>query len=319
MKKSIGILICMFSLLALFCVAQDLDSVTVSDQFDSGSRGNASGSGTYGAANPDGSEYLDISNTDGVTGTIRYINSWAGATSGETESPVINVTVANDNQDRNLTGTIPAISANSRPGATSPDYAVLIGDDGGYNALFLGESDDANYYIAVDAYCEDRSSETSDKYEMVSLCSRAGRDNDPNITEYTFNMDRAGSYAVCYDVVLNSVHAVKWTTGNSPGNITARAEGIWTEFGSLSSVAQGWHTLRIECWGPFIKFYFDDTKIADVTDYEFTNGRPGIVYREGGTVGFDNDQEHQGKFDNLQAGPQEAPPGLAVGLWTIYE
>jgi len=316
MKKPIGILICIFSLLAVFAFAQDLNTVTVSDQFDSGSRGNATGSGTSGAANPDGSEYLDITNTDGVTGTIRYINSWAGATTGETESPVIDVTVANDNPDRVLSGAIPAIAANSRPGATSGQYAVLIGDDGGFNALFLGESDDANYYIAVDVYCEDRSSETSDKYEMVSLCARAGRDNDPDINEYTFNMERAGSYSVSYDAVLNSVHAVKWTTGNSPGDIAARAAGIWTEFGSVSSLTQGWHTFRIECVGSYIKFYLDGTKIADVTDYEFTNGRPGIVYREGG---FDGNQEHQGRFDNLRAGPQEVPPQLAVGIWTIYE
>ncbi len=316
MKKSIGVLICIFSLLVVLSVAQDLNTVTVSDQFDSGSRGNASGSGTSGAANPDGTEYLDITNTDGVTGTIRYINSWAGATSGETESPVIDVTVANDNQDRELTGAIPAIAANSRPGATSGQYAVLIGDDGGFNALFLGESDDSNYYIAVDVYCEDRSSETSDKYEMVSLCARAGRDNDPDLYEYCFNMERAGSYSVSYDAVLNSVYAVKWTTGNSPGDIVARTTGIWSEFGSVSSVTQGWHTFRIECLGVSIKFYLDGTKIADVTDYDFTNGRPGIVYREGN---FDSDQEHQGRFDNLRAGPKEAPPQLAVGIWTIYE
>mgnify|MGYP000955637663 FL=1 len=74
------------TLIALLCsmgFAQDLDTTEISDQFTIGKRGNESGTRTSGGAEIDGSEYLDQPPIAGeVVGTIRYINSWAGASGG---------------------------------------------------------------------------------------------------------------------------------------------------------------------------------------------------------------------------------------------
>jgi hypothetical protein len=321
----------LFILLAFVCNAQDLDTVTVSDQFDSGLRGNATGSLTYGAPALDGSEYLDISNTDGVTGTIRYINGFAGGSAGTGdatygESPVEDCTVAHTNPDRALVATIPAIAANSRPGATSPANVLMLGDDGGWNGIFLGESDDSNYYVQVDVYCYDQSSWGTSVYENVMLCARAARDNDPNITDYSFNLDRAGSYCIMYDSVLQKVQALKWAYGQTYQSIQTRTAANYTEYAAVTSVAQGWHTFRIECYQTTIRYYLDGSLIASATDSDYTNGRPGFGYREYGLADAD---ERQGHFDNLQAGPfvittptptpTEAGFAAAGAEWSIYE
>lgn len=306
----------MMCVLSMFAFAQDLDTTTISDQYDTGvSRGNASGSLTYGAPAVDGSEYLDYTGSDAV-GTIRYINGFA-TDPNIIESPIVDCTVPQDNLDRSLTGNIPAISPNNRPGATDGSHCILIGDDGGWNGIFFGESDDSNYYVQVDVYCYDRSSLPADNFESVYLVARAARDNDPNMTDYSFNMDRAGSYSVVYDPVLRTVMAVKWTTGNTFQDIETRVASTYTEFGHLDNITEGWHTFRIECYGTKIRFYFDDTKLADVVDGEFANGRPGFGYRE---YNVTNSDERQGHFDNMQAGPFTIPPPAAAGgTWTLYE
>lgn len=300
------------------CFAQDLDTTAVTDQFDSGARGNETGSLPYGAPATDGSEYAEISNTDGVTGTIRYINGFAGASPGEPahpESPVVDFTVPHDNPDRDLTGVIPAIPPNTRPGATSPNMGLLLGDDGGWNGIFLGESDDSNYYIEVDAYCYDRSSLGTDIYENIMLSARAARDNDPNMTDYSFNLDRAGSYCLMYDSALKKVQALKWGYGHTYQSIAERDPSNYTEYATVENVTEGWHTFRIECYEFRIRYYFDGNLVADVIDSTYTNGRPGFGYRE---YGIDSADERQGHFDNLKAGPFSLP-SLDARHWSLYE
>lgn len=299
-------------------VAQDLDTTTVTDQFDGGTRGNASGSLTYGAPAIDGSEYEDITNTDGVTGTIRYINGFAGASTGDSthgESPVVQITVAHDNPDRDLAGAIEAIPANSRPGATSPEYAVLTGDDGGWNGLFLGESDDSDYYIEIDAYCYDLSAQGTGIYENIMVSARAARNEDLNMTDYSFNLDRAGSYCLMYDSVLKIVQAIEWGYGHTYDSIASRDPANYTEYGRVTNVSEGWHTFRIECFRNFINYYFDGALVAEITDSTYANGRPGFGYRE---YNLDSTDENQGHFDNLKAGPFEIEILNAVN-WTLYE
>ncbi len=298
--------------------AQDLDTVTVSDQFDSGARGNETGSLTYGAPATDGSEYEDISDVDGVSGTIRYINGFAGASAGEPahpEAPVIDCTAAHDNPDRDLTDAIPAIPANTRPGASSPANVVLVADDGGWNGLFLGESDDSNYFIEIDAYCYDQSAYGTDVYENIMLSARAARNDDPNMTDYSFNLDRAGSYCLMYDSVLKKVQAIKWGYGHSYTSIAERDPSNYTEYGTVESVSEGWHTFRIECYESIIRYYFDGSLVAEITDTDYTFGRPGFGYRE---YGLDSTAERQGHFDNLEAGPFFIP-GLGAQNWALYE
>ncbi|HOE62207.1 MAG TPA: hypothetical protein PKW18_01790 [Candidatus Sumerlaeota bacterium] len=306
------------TLIALLCsmgFAQDLDTTEISDQFTIGKRGNESGTRTSGGAEIDGSEYLDQPPIAGeVVGTIRYINSWAGASGGGDatygESGIFDCTVAHPIPDRDIASGNPAIPANTRPGATSPDKCILIGDDGGFNCLFFGESDDADYYIEVDGYCYDRSGGGAANYENIAVFARAGRDNDPNITEYTYNYDRAGSYCLMYDSYEKKAKAVKWTTGNSSGNIAGRVASTFTLFGEVDAT-EGWHTFRVECKGSNIKFSFDGVIVADVTDTEFINGRPGFGYRE---ANWPSAEERQGHFDNLKAGPAVS----SVCDWNLF-
>jgi len=305
-----------FLIFAVFCVyapAQDLDTVSVTDQFDSGKRGNDLGALTYGAPAVDGSEYEDISNTDGVTGTIRYINGF-GTTDSASESPVLNITTDQTNPDRTAE-TIEAIAANTRPGATSPNFAVLVGDDGGWNALFFGESDDEDYYVEIDAYCYDLSSQSTDVYENIMLSVRAARNEDPNMTDYSFNLDRAGSYCLMYDSVLKKIQALKWGYGHTYTSISERDTSNYTEYGTVENVTEGWHTFRIECFRQIIRYYFDGDLVADVIDSEYANGRPGFGYRE---YGLANGDESQGHFDNLKAGPFEIEI-LSASNWVLYE
>ena len=315
--RKIAIMTFVFALICFTGFAQDLDTTTVSDQFDSGLRGNASGSLTYGAPAVDGSEYLDISDTDGVTGTIRYINGFAGASAGDGthgESPVWDCTAAQANPDRDLAAAIEAIPSNTRPGATTPDKCAFLADDGGWNALFLGESDDQNYYVKVDVYCYDLSSLGTTIYENVMLSARAARDNDINMTDYSFNLDRAGSYCLMYDSVLKKVQALKWGYGHTYTSISDRDAASYTEYASVG-VSAGWHTFKIECFNTSIKFYLDGALIADITDYDYSTGRPGFGYRE---YNLDSADENQGHFDNLEAGPFNIPI-LNAQNWTLYE
>lgn len=318
MKRSL-FLITLFSVLSLFAFAQDLNTVSVTDQFDTGERGNNTGSLTYGAPAVDGSEFADYTGAD-ATGTIRYINGFG--TDGSTETPILDCTTNQTNPDR-AGLTIEAITANNRPGASNGSQVVYCGDDGGWNGLFFGESDDADYYVEIDAYCYDRHTHAADQYEAIHLVVRAARDSDPNMTDYSFNLDRAGSYGLVYDTYLQKVMAVKWTTGSSFADIAARVATTYEEFGSVSNVTEGWHTFRVECYQTKIRYYFDGTMIANVNDATFLNGRPGFGYREGGTgnsgAGVPSADETQGQFDNLKAGPFYIAPPAAAGVWTLYE
>jgi hypothetical protein len=147
------------------------------------------------------------------------------------------------------------------------------------------------------------------------LSARAGRDNDPNITDYSYNLDRAGSYCIMYDSVLQTVQAMKWGYGHTFTSITDRDPSNYTEYAVINSVSEGWHTFRIECFQDIIRFYLDGNLIADVIDTEYISGRPGIGYRE---TGVDSAEERQGHFDNLQAGPHSIE-FLATRDWELYE
>jgi len=301
-----------------FAFAQNLNTTDVADQFDSDFRGQeTSGCGiTYGGACEDGSDAVTITNQYGVTGAISYVNTWAGASGSDGangESPVLDITAAHVHPDRNTA--LAGIPANTRPGATSPTKAVLICDDGGHNGLFLGGADDSAYYIEVDVYCPDRSGElTTDQYEAVSACVRAAS-REGGWMDYTFNMDRTGSYAIVYDEILRTIEAVTWARNTTIGVITSRDPASRTIHGTLTDVAAGWHTFKIACAGDQVKFWVDGTPLAAITDATYSAGYAGLVIREGGVDGGD---ERPGYFDNLKAGPFSIPVS-GVESFEIYD
>lgn len=297
--------------------AQDLDTVNFVDQLNSGSRGNLiEGTGVnYGAALPDGSEYLDYTGPDlsGTATYIRYINSWT-TDSNIVESPILDVTTAHTNPDRS--NALAILPPNNRPGATDGNTAVFIGDDGGYNALWFGETDSQNYYASVDLYCK-VFTPSDNLVEFIGLSVRGGRNEDPETTEtevydYAFSPDRDGSYCLFYDAHQNKFRALKWTIGVPKGDVEGRVASGYTEFASLALEDSGWHTIQIIANGDNIKFSVDGTELISVTDTEFTNGRGGIYYREAATPSAN---EMQGVFDNLRAGPASE---ANVVDWTMY-
>lgn len=316
MKKSV--LLTMLMGVSGVCLAQDLDTVTIADHFNVGTRGNNTGTGTFGAASPTGSEFSDYLGAD-VTATtsIRYINTFAGASAGDPtfqESPVVTVTSAMNQPDRNSLGTVPAIVANTRPGSLSPSTAVQISDDGGHNGLFFGDTNDKNYFVEVDVYCWDQSALGLAQYEHAVLAARCARDNDTSMTEFTYNIGRTGSYFIKYDYMARDIKCGKWTTGNSAANVTTRNATAFTQFGAtLPAVTTGWHTFRIECRDSRIVFTVDGVEIANVVDTSNTVGRPGIGYWEASVA---TASERTALFDNLKAGP--ATIISSVNDWTLY-
>lgn len=316
--KRLGIFILAASLTA-GAFAQDLDTVTVTDQLNVGTkRGENFGSLTSGAAKPDGTEFSDYSGVDvtttrnsvSVTTSVRYINSW-GTSAAANESPIVTVTSPQTNPDR-PTYTLPAVVANTRPGATGGSTGILIGDDGGYNALFFGESNDKDYYVQVDMFCPVATVGVG--FEQAGLVARAASDDvvggTNNTVDYGYNPTNNGSYALVYDYQAHIVKAVVY----DPAATVATGAVVKTQFGStITGVTDGWHTFRIECKGTLISFRFDGTLVASVTDTTMASGRPGIFYVENTDV--PDAQERQGLFDHIVAGPQFASD---VNDWTLY-
>ncbi len=214
--------LCALGLAIAPVAAQDLDTTSITDQFNTGTRGNAVSTGaTFGNSLTDGTEFLDYSGADSTGGAIRYINSFTNSVSGAGdtafgESPVLDVTSATagqgvGNPDRNLLpGT--AIIANTRPGATGATTAVLTSDDGGTNSLHFGESDDANYFVEVDVFCYDQSAVAGNSWVFVALRSA---DNDPTANAGSFTVDRESSYSLVYDYNTLDVKLVYFPNDNA--------------------------------------------------------------------------------------------------------
>lgn len=327
MKRIVFLAVSAF--LALGGQAQDLDTMTITDQFDVGtSRGNDFNSGIdsdWGDAQDNvqvGIDALPYSGADVTGGPINYINSWGF---GSPESPIVKITDPFNNPDWGTA--LSAIPANSLSGATDGSQAVIINDDGGFNGLYFGEHDDKDYYIEVDMYCYDKSSYGTGEFEVAGITLRNGRDWDPAdfpdedgttrtselySNEYTYCPDRAFGYSLYYDYQLKEVKAVKTTTSTVTAVVTRDPLAYAEEYGSVSNVSEGWHRLRIEANDNHIVFTLDGTVVADIVDADnpVPFGRPSLYYREGTST-----IEMPGIFDNLKAGPATISN---VDNWTLY-
>ena len=128
-----------------------------------------------------------------------------------------------------------------------------------------------------------------------------------------------------YDYSQKTVNAVRWKLSNTQTEITSRATSASVSFGTVPTVTQGWHTMRIDCRDNFVVFKFDGATVATVNDAvtsinptdptqtKFDFGRPCLYYREASVASAD---EKQGLFDNLRAGP--SPANTGVSDWSVY-
>ncbi len=329
-----------FALLGI-CFAQDLDSETFVDQIDSGTpnqRGGNSDDGPEGLLNGDWSFALLTDGTAGLSGAdVNYINVFAAEASqgaGEIESPVIDVTSSgNSNPDR--AWAIPAIPSNSRPGATSPNYAVLVGDDGGYNCLGFGEWDDGNYEFLVDVYLPRHTALNNVNNEFVRLGMAVRIQQDPtDETNQELTIDGAGwitrpygCYCLLYDSSEGSVYPTK-IIGQQPSpepwddirdlsltNAGTASPQVADFLASPVPVSEGWHTLGIKASGSSLTFTVDSTEIS-VTDTAYQRGKAGVLYRTSDPGASNSTYDHGGKFDNFRLTP--SPPTHVRTSWELY-
>lgn len=332
-------------LAAAVCMAQDLDTVSFVDQFDSGQRGGNGDEGRAGTGNGDWSHQLLTAGTAGLSGAdVNYMNTFAAEYSqgpGEIESPVYDVTSAsNINPDR--AWTIPAYPANTRPGATSPNYAVLVGDDGGYNTLSFGEWDDRNYDVKVDVYLRADTALNGANNEFVryGLAARIQQGTDPDgiidpWEEITVEgpgwiIRQRGCYALLYDSSEGNVYACKvfqqllspnpWDDIRDLSLINKdNATVPVLEFlGSPVAVSEGWHTLGIRCSGQSLTFTVDATSF-EVNDWLWSTGPACLFYRTNSTIVNTQTYDHGGYFDQLRSDPAPVPPPAAAHSWQLYK
>jgi len=327
-----------------------MDTVSFVDQIDSGGpnqRGCNADQGLAGVGNSDWCYEILTNGTAGLSGAnVNYGNIFAGSYSqpSETESPVIDVTsVSNTNPDR--AWAIPAIPANTRPGATSPNFAVLVGDDGGYNALGFGEWDDANYEVKVDVYLPNHTATLNNslnQFVRLGLAVRVQQHvTDPTSEEVAIegagNITRPyGCYCLLYDSSEGNVYPTKilaqdpvatWDDirDRSLTNVSGTTVPVVEFLGSPISVTEGWHTWGIKASGEELTFTVDDTVVI-VNDATYSAGKAGLLYRTYTATVNTATYDHGGKFDNLRVQPAPTPTPtptpfiLSVNSsWGLYE
>src|SRR5690606_32849332 len=105
------------------------------------------------------------------------------------------------------------IWANDQAGATGGNTAILIGDDGGYNALFFGESRNRNYYVEVDMFMPVATVAAAGN-EYGGLVARAARDtgpDQPTRRDFSYSPFYDGSYGIIYEYQSNTLRTVTYT------------------------------------------------------------------------------------------------------------
>ena len=341
-------LVSLISLLMVFlCFAQDMDTESFVDQFDSGERGCNDDQSPTDSANFCGS--ITTAGAEGLSGAnVNYVNTFAGSASqpSEKESPVMDVT-SSSNIVPDRTWAMPAIAGNTRPGATSPNFACIMGDDGGFNSLGFGEWDDQNYAMLVDVFLPFHGSLNNAGNEFVrfGIAVRVQKDLYPAqahseevAVEGPGNISRQyGCYALLYDSSEGKVYPTKILPQPTPvatyddirdkslTNAGTTSPQVLEFLGSAITVTEGWHTLGIRASGSDLRFTVDDTNV-DVTDSDYTSGKAGLFYRTSSTGTGNLTYDHAGKFDNLRSDPAPTPtpvptptPLAVDSSWSLYE
>jgi|GEM_PF-635279 len=350
--RKIFILSLMVLVISAVGFAQDLDTESFVDQLDSGGanqRGCNADQGPSGSYDGDWCYEILTDGTAGLSGAdVNYGNTFSGQYSqpSEIESPVIDVTVGtNYNPDR--TWLIPAIAANTRPGATSPNYAVIVGDDGGFNVLGFGEWDDKNYEVKVDVFLPDHTSalnNAGNEFVRIGLAIRCQQDivDDTNeeimVEGPGFISRQYGCYALLYDSSEGAVRPTK-VLENLPSpepyddlrDLSLTNAGDATvpvvEFlGSPIAVSEGWHTLGIKASGTDITFTVDSTTV-EVSDDAIPEGKAALFYRTSSSGTANETYDHGAKFDYIRSNPAPTPTPVPTPTplyaspetWGLYE
>ncbi|CAN5315380.1 hypothetical protein BH09SUM1_BH09SUM1_21170 [soil metagenome] len=329
MRKLSAIMLGAAILTAATAQAQVLSTTVTSDQFTTGNRGNATGTGNVGlgASKNDGTENALNTGAEILpAGGITYINSYAGASgtggandTANGESPVMNVTTIKQPDRNNLFSALTSpvtVPANTRPGAASGSDVLVISDDGGLNQISIGDDTSMDYFAQVDFFAIDRSADvgTPALYEACYLGVRSSRNG--TTTDFSYSVDRDPSYYISYDYQTQTVKAAKAKLGNSSAQCVSRlASDLDGLYATQTAITSAWHTMRIEAIGTNVKFYLDGaligTNAGDATP--IANGRAALAYRESGVASAN---ETAGVFDNFSAGPIAA--FTAVSDWTTY-
>ena len=302
--------------------AQNLDTTTITDQLNFGSRGNNTTTGAAGQTlTATGAEAVTYSGADS-TGNPVYINAYAGASIGDPanlESPVLSQVGGSWlSPDYNLTHT-QTLVANNRPGATDGSKVLFIGDDGGQNTFLVGNPASANYYFKCDVLQIDNSANLATQRQVALVGIRGGRDGAP--TGGAYIIDRDGAYGFIVDYQKLNIRAVKFLSGTTTANEDTE-NAAFTVYATTSAPA-GWYTVEVRAAGSAIVWVVNGTQVASQTDSTFTNGRAGVEFRANGANGSltkPSSALELGAFvDNIVAGPYTAPPvPAAANDWQLF-
>lgn len=327
-----------------FAYAQDMDTKAFVDQFDSGGTNQRGGNDDQGPAGSYDGDWSFLVLTDGTAGLsgadVNYVNLFSGQYSqppSEIESPVVDVTSSSNlNPDR--TWAMPAIIGNTRPGATSPNYAVIVGDDGGHNELGFGEWDDSNYEVKVDVFLPDHTgtlNNANNEFVRFGMAVRIQKDPVDLTSEETptegagFVTIPPGCYCLLYDSSEGKVYPIKIIAQDTAGwddlrdksfpNVGTTTVPVAEFLGSGVAVSEGWHTLGIKASGANLTFTVDSST-DEVTDSTYSSGKAALMYRTSSSGTSNLTYDHGAKFDNLRVDPAPPPPVLSVdSQWSLYE
>lgn len=210
-----------------------------------------------------------------------------------------------------VVATLPPIGPNPLDGATSPAFAVKIGQSYAWDMLAIGQNTSRDYYVEVDAYCELRP-EIASGYDRVSLGARC---NAMNPGQPTLDGDgdavywSTGGYALSFETDTGEIAARRYAPSNHTARTQQRLEGFAEEYASVVLDESGWHRLRIECVGDSIAFIVDGGILAEVEDSMYEWGPAGLHYRMAfPDLPAELQLAHHARFDNLKAGPMRETP-----------
>lgn len=183
------------------------------------------------------------------------------------------------------------------PAAPNSDGYVMnvINPLGAVETVRRGDYADTNYSVSADLYCEYRpGTETVSGREHYALFARDSGSGALGLGTY----GKGNCYALVYDSSNGRVMPGKYV------------DGTFTDFLESAPIympATAWRRFRINCQGTSIRYFVDDTPVAEVSDSTFSHGYCGLGYQSF-VVGTD---KHGTRADNFQASELGAPPGQA--------
>ena len=184
------------------------------------------------------------------------------------------------------------VSAFSPTAPGGDGYAVTVKDpSGGAETIHVGDLADTDYAVEAQVYCEYRADVAGNGYERYGIYAR---DNGNNAFSLT-TVGGGNCYCLTYDTNNGRLRAGKSVAGTLTDFLPT----------PLYYTTSAWRKMRIEAVGPNIRYYLNDSLIANVLDTTFPRGYSGIGFHELFTT---NANMHGTRADNFRLETLPLPP-----------